>query len=251
MSAKPTFTAVMPVYNGEKHIIETLGSVLTQTYPPAQIIVVDDESLDNAGKIVRSYGGRVLLVHQKNGGQSAARNHGVSLATTDWIAFVDQDDVWLPNHLEEMAQAIQRRTDADLCYSGRRELVHDQGGGEPHLSEPVKLPGEDALASVMIDRCPFQPSSTAVRRSTLLRVGGWNSAFDSVEDWDLWLRLLGEGSRAVYTGKVTMHYRIHPGAATNQPVRVLEKSIHLVRERIAPLLPVSKRAAHCLSLIHI
>ena len=123
MSRATDFTVVMPVYNGEKYIAESLNSVLAQTYPPAQVIVVDDGSSDDTARIVEGYGSQVQLVRQANQGQSAARNRGVSLAKTEWISFSDQDDLWLSHHLEEQARAIEQQPDADLCYAANPALV--------------------------------------------------------------------------------------------------------------------------------
>src|SRR5436305_15308085 len=95
--------AIIPLYNGERYIAETMDSVLTQTVKPAEIIVVDDGSSDGGAAIVEKYADRgVQLLRKENGGQGSARNHGVAHSTADVICFLDQDDRWYPNHVQAL-----------------------------------------------------------------------------------------------------------------------------------------------------
>ena len=120
---EPRIAAVIPAYDRERTIARAIESILAQTWPAAEIIVVDDGSRDDTRRVVERFGERVRCVTQANAGASAARNRGVREAKQPWVAFLDSDDHWRPQHLERIARAI-RATDgraalyfADLLLS--------------------------------------------------------------------------------------------------------------------------------------
>jgi len=100
------FSAVIPTYNRATLVSRAISSALSQTYPPAEIIVVDDGSTDATKQVVCGIGGIVRYVWQENGGGATARNRGAREATSEWVAFLDSDDIWAPGHLEGLARAI-------------------------------------------------------------------------------------------------------------------------------------------------
>ena len=103
-----TITVVIPAYNSEKYIARAIDSVLTQTHKPDEIIVVDDGSTDNTSEIARKYEPSVKLIQQQNAGASVARNTGIEAATSEWIAFLDADDEWLPEKLKLQTEHLKR-----------------------------------------------------------------------------------------------------------------------------------------------
>ncbi len=105
------FSIVIPVHNKEKYIYKTLNSVLNQTYPHFELILVDDGSVDNSGNICDQYAladSRIKVIHQKNGGVSNARNTGIKAASNNLIAFIDADDFWKEDYLERMSDLIKK-----------------------------------------------------------------------------------------------------------------------------------------------
>src|SRR5215213_6400356 len=110
--------AIIPVYNGASQIQRSIESVLAQTRQVDEVIVIDDGSTDQTADVVRSYGDRVRLLQQKNAGVAAARNHGMREARSQWIAFLDHDDAWLPEKIEEQLGALEAKPEARVCYSG-------------------------------------------------------------------------------------------------------------------------------------
>ena len=104
-------SVVIPAYNAEKHIARAIESVLSQTRPADEVIVVDDGSIDGTADVIRSFGERVILIQQENAGASIARNAGIQAATGDWIAFLDGDDEWLPEKLKLQSDHLQRHPD--------------------------------------------------------------------------------------------------------------------------------------------
>lgn len=110
-------SAVIPAYNSEVTIGRAIDSVLKQTRPADEIIVIDDGSSDNTAEIIRSYGDKIRLIQQENAGVSVARNAGINIATGDWIAFLDADDEWLPEKLKLQIEHLQRNPDLKWTYS--------------------------------------------------------------------------------------------------------------------------------------
>lgn len=111
---KPTVSVVIPCYNGAKFLRETLDSVLAQTYPVLEVLVIDDGSTDDSAAIAESYGSPIRVIRQPNQGESVARNRGIDEAKGDWIAFLDADDLWNPNKIFKQIYAITPRCKA-IC----------------------------------------------------------------------------------------------------------------------------------------
>jgi len=121
-------SVIIPVFNGERFIGEAIQSVMDQTYPPLEIIVVDDGSSDKTADIVRYLSGArpILYRRQSNQGAAAARNAGVSLAQGEWIAFLDADDVWYPEKLAIQVEHFKTYPDVPFFYSDM-DIIDDEG----------------------------------------------------------------------------------------------------------------------------
>lgn len=116
-TASPRFSVVIPAYNAGATLTRTLDSVLAQTWPAHEIIVVDDGSSDNTEEVVAAYGDRVTYLRQKNAGPSTARNRGVEAASGEWIAFLDADDWYYPGRLQAHADMIAADPDLDFLVA--------------------------------------------------------------------------------------------------------------------------------------
>lgn len=230
----PRFAVVVPLHNGKSFIAETLESVLQQTYAPAEIICIDDGSTDGGSEVVKTFGQRIQLITRQNAGVSASRNFGVSLATSERIAFLDQDDLWERENLAFQAKALLAQPEADVCYTGRRLLTYRRDKNDFALGPPSSGPAPDQLAATLFERCPMTPSAVSIRRSTLLSRGGFRSRHDSLEDWDLWLRLLISGAKFTHCPEALMQYRVHPASASHNVIPIFEKSVRIVNEVVAP-----------------
>lgn len=114
----PLVSAIIPVYNGEAFVAEAISSVLEQTYPAVECLVIDDGSTDNTAAVIREFGDRVRYIHKPNGGVASARNLGAASARGRYIAFLDADDIWLPFKLERQMKLLVSRPDLGLTYSG-------------------------------------------------------------------------------------------------------------------------------------
>jgi glycosyltransferase involved in cell wall biosynthesis len=178
-------SAVITVYNGEAVLRRSIESVLRQTVPVAELIVVDDGSTDGTPDVARSYGDRVTYLRQDNRGVAAARNAGLSRAAAPWVAFLDDDDEWLPEKIERQHAALHRDPQAAASYTALWFHQLDGTAVREHL------PRSD-LPRVMRLRNPFPPSVMMARRDALLELGGFDERLRgaSCEDWDLNVRLL-------------------------------------------------------------
>ena len=237
-------SVVIAVYNGENFVAETLDSVLAQTCPATEVLVVDDGSTDRTAEIVRGYGDRVTLHSIQNGGVSAARNYGIQAAKNDYVALVDHDDLWTPDHLEGMGAELAAHPEADICYSGVRNLTYDEASGTFVLTELRKTPPASQMAETLMEYCAFTPSATVVRREMVLAVGGFDSRYKNGEDWDLWLRMVHAGAQFACSPKPTMLYRIHPGSHSHSVRRGIGCYREIVRKEIVPNLPWPRGIFH-------
>ena len=206
VATHPTVAVVIPVYNGERFIRRALDSILRQTHPAAEIVVVDDGSTDNTREIVAEYGSAVTLLQQQKAGPAKARNAGVRVTTAEFIAFLDADDWWEPAKLEKQLQAFAAHPDAVLNYTGLRMV--DEAAGT-HKDEPPVAPEVLEQRLRWMNR-NMPPSCVMVRRSAFDQVGGFNERQIGCEDWCLWFNLRVVGRFCICAEPLT-DYRVSSG----------------------------------------
>jgi len=196
-SAQPQITAVIPAFNRARTIGRAIESVLAQTYQPAEIIVIDDGSVDGTADVVAAHSDRVRYVFQTNAGASHARNRGVERAGTPWVAFLDSDDFWLAGHLEAMSEAIIATGGAASFYFADTRLPDPVGGGRLFEASGFAAPDlflllADGTDSVMRSLQPMMLQSSVFSRERYLEVGGLWPALRTRHDTHMFL-LLGIG----------------------------------------------------------
>lgn len=237
--ARASLAVVIPVYNGRKHLAETLQSCLDQRHPADEIIVVEDGSPEPSRDIVEQFAG-VRYVLQPNGGVSSARNNGASLTRADWICFLDQDDLLLPDHLEQISESIRLHEQASLFYAPRLVLSCFHGVWTTDYAA-VQPPTPEDLPHVLLRRCPFPPSGVCVRRSVFEQVGGFRSRYDLAEDWEFWFRLCSAGGGFFLCPRPTFCYRVHPESNSHRPMPIFKANLRVIRDEILPTLSFWKR----------
>jgi glycosyltransferase involved in cell wall biosynthesis len=221
-----TISVVIPSYNAGPLLGDALDSVLSQSHPAHDIIVVDDGSTDNTAAIVRHYGDAVRYIWQKNQGQAVARNTGIAAATGDWVALLDSDDVFLPDRLSRAAEMISAKPGLMVVYSAFDYYYAD--GSRRFFPA---FPACDLWPALRY-RSPILPSTATIRRSALLAVNGFRKV--SVEDWDLWFRLIRRYSAAVFQElpESLLLYRRWDGNATNHHVRYANGMLELMNHTL-------------------
>ncbi|SEA45066.1 Glycosyltransferase involved in cell wall bisynthesis [Desulfuromusa kysingii] len=200
------FSVIVPVYNGEKFIKETLESALDQVNVDFEIIVIDDGSTDNTRKIVRSFGEKVTLYEQKNSGVSVARNFGSSKANGEYLAFLDADDIWMPDKLKKQQDKLSNG--CDLVYTDRYNI--GEIGDLPQIhSDICEMPEGDIFEKLLCGNF-ITNSSVVVKKTIYEKFGGYDDKLYTCEDWALWLTISAYHNIGVCLEPL-VKYRFHAG----------------------------------------
>ena len=205
--AIPTFAVVICAYQGAHLIGDALRSALDQTHPAAEVIVVDDGSTDDLVGAVAPYRDRITLLRKPNGGIGSAKNAGAAHATADFLVFLDQDDAWLPERLEAIAELAVARPDLDLVTTDAWLERDGQVVGRWY----GHFVTEDQRRAILQKNFLF--SHVAVRRARFLAIGGSDESL-RIEDWDCWIRLFLTGSRAGCVFEPLARYRLRPDSVS-------------------------------------
>lgn len=226
----------MPVYQGREHLAAAIESVLAQTFEQFELLVVDDGSTDGSSEIVRTYAERdprVRYRRQENAGQGAARNAGIGVARGEAVAFLDQDDLWLP---EKLARQLPLLDDATVVYSDTYILRDGGASREERFSDHLDgWPTPATLRSLIVGNTI--PVLTALlSRRLVLAHGGFTSdrALKGVDDYDLWLRLAAAGVVFTYVPEPLAVYRVHKAAMSSDRVGMASARLALFEKLAAP-----------------
>lgn len=201
------FAVVIPTFNRAATIGQAIESVLRQTVPAKEIIIIDDGSTDDTVRLVTDMADpRVtLLVNNRNLGATASRNRGAKAATAEWIAFLDSDDYWHPEKLAAERALVAASGDGVAALASNHVLVIDDHVSEfPTQKELIAdLPGGLRTGN-FLGTC----SCMTVRRESFMAMGGFNEALKSCQDWDLWLRAANAGKVLIST-PAQVFYRLN------------------------------------------
>jgi glycosyltransferase involved in cell wall biosynthesis len=220
MSA-PLVSVVVVNYNYGRFLPQAIDSVLAQSYPEIELLVVDDGSTDDSLDVVRAYGPRVRLIRQANGGVSAARNHGIRQSRGALVAFLDADDVWTTEKIAKQVARFERKTvGMAACGLG---LIDASGRSLGVMPVEPGAPGLEDLALLRAPGVPGAGSSGVVRRSVLDEVGGFDEALSTSADWDLCRRIACRWEIEVVAEPLVL-YRQH-GSAMHRKVDVQERDM--------------------------
>lgn len=179
-------SVIIPVYNRAHLIGKAVASVLRQTFAPQEVIVVDDGSSDQLNLALSKFKDkRLKLVRQEHQGVSAARNSGIRLSSSSWVAFLDADDFWLPTKLEKQVKFHQQNQ--DILISQTNEVWLRDGRRVQPKKYHQKLEGDIFMPSLA--RCLISPSAVLIHKQVFNNVGLFDEQLPACEDYDLWLRI--------------------------------------------------------------
>jgi len=178
-------SVIIPTYNRASFLKEAVESVLSQTYKNIELIVVDDGSTDATRELLLQYGAELSVLHTGHGGPSAARNCGIAAARGDYIAFLDSDDVWLPDKLREQMLFFQDHPEARVCQT--EEIWIRNGVRVNPMNKHKKYSGW--IFEQCLPLCIVSPSTVMIERSVFTSAGLFDETFLACEDYDLWLRI--------------------------------------------------------------
>ena len=226
MNRTISICVVIPAHNAADTLARAIDSVLAQTRPASEIVVVDDAGTDDTAAVARSYRaqGVMLVSLHKRRGAAGARNAGIAAAGSNWIAFLDADDEWLPAKLERQAEAIDREPGASLVFCASEEFLPDGSclgdtfrGGQVHT-------GEGAWKALLETNFVATPTVMAPR-ALLLRLDGFDESLGVGEDQDMWIKLALAG-RLAYVPECLVRVHVRPKSLS--VYRAADQSRHML-----------------------
>ena len=224
MSDTPAVTVLMPVYNAERYVAQTVESILSQTFRDFEFLIINDGSTDGSLEILRDYAGRdgrIRLVSRPNTGYVAALNEGLELARADLIARIDADDLSHPRRLE--LQVARMRGEPELVALGSNAYAID-GHGRMLGDYDVPPTHEEIESNHLRGSSSIHHPAVMLRREAVKRVGGYRKELMPCEDFDLWLRL-GEVGRLANLPAKLLTKRLMPGSAVASNLAKQEKLV--------------------------
>ena len=209
----PRVSVIMPAFNQARYCRAAIGSVLGQTLRDLELIIIDDGSTDDTGAIIDATAARdqrICVVHRRHAGVSASINLGILLARAENLARQDADDLSVEHRLETQLAFLENHSNVAVVGADLLCIAED---GRPirRISYPA---GDADLHQELLRSCPIGHPATMLRRSMMMKVGGYRPIFDFAEDYDLWLRV-SEHADLANIPMILVHYRVH-GASTTQ-----------------------------------
>lgn len=214
----PLVSVIIPMFNSEKTIASTLESVINQTYRNLEIILVDDGSVDKSTLVVAPFGSQLRLIRQENMGVSHARNSGWKASKGSLIAFVDSDDTWLPNKLEEQVNLILENSSVGFVFCD--VYVNDENSGNVSIWRADKgaFTLEDFFRNPGVALIPVASGTLLIRKSILEAVGGFDESLSISADWDF-VRRLSRHSHSKCVHKPLMTYFIRDDSMSRSGIK--------------------------------
>ncbi|MEW9672153.1 glycosyltransferase [Ammoniphilus sp. 3BR4] len=183
-----TVSVIIPVYNHEKFIAETIDSVLAQSHRNTEIIVINDGSTDGTKEVLNGYKEKILVIEQTNAGPSVARNHGLHKATGKFVCFLDSDDKFYPSKLERQLQVFRRVPKVGLVHAGATVTKKNNQFWYRYIPKPFH--SHEQQIRELLRSNHIVCSTVMVRRELFSRAGYFNESYRRHQDYDMWLRLL-------------------------------------------------------------
>jgi len=225
-------SVVIPTYNNAHFLPEALDSVFAQTFGDVEIIVVNDGSTDNTREVVRAYGRTLIYVEQENSGPARARNKGVSFARGEYVAFLDADDVWMPDKLEQQMGVFSLNQNAALVYS--QVVEFDEVSRRESPPRPRQVYSGSLFDRLLIEGLIPLPS-VIIKKSVIREVGGFDEGLFTAEDTNLWIKVARKNEivgidkplvrRRLHSGNISARLDINVGTLEN-----LDRIVHLFPE---------------------
>jgi glycosyltransferase involved in cell wall biosynthesis len=181
----PAVSVIIPTHNRAGWVVQAVESVLKQSFDDWELIVVDDGSSDETWAVLKPFRDRIRYLYQSNRGVSSARNLGLKKAEGEWLAFLDSDDLWMPEKLERQMDFFSNHPEALICQTA--ELWLRNGRRVNPRKKHQKFSGDIFAPSLKL--CLVSPSAVMIHRDLFQKVGFFDESFPACEDYDLWLRI--------------------------------------------------------------
>ena len=228
----PKISVIMPAYNAEKYIKEAIDSILIQTFPDFEFIIIDDGSTDSTAEIVNGYSDSKIRFwpNARNMGVAATLNRGLDLACGEYIARMDADDISMRERFSKQVDYLDTHPNVAVCGTAIELFCNEAVIGTRFPStEPEKIK-EDLFFS-----CGIAHPSVMMRRTAILDLGGYDPAFNGMEDYELWCRV-ADKSKIATLSEILLRYRLHRSQVTQNPSpRYKEQMLNLKQRQITQL----------------
>lgn len=222
----PSISVIIPAYNQANYVSQAIQSVLSQTNPNFELVVVNDGSTDETSQIISKFQDpRIRIISQPNRGLAAARNTGLRESSAPLIALLDADDYFLPEKLAIQSEYLLKHSEIGMVGGGIQIVNH---AGEILKQVITKPDGLDLQGLLFAN--PFVPSSIMIRRQWFGRAGTFDENLKACEDWDMWLRIGYAGCIFAWVDYPVVAYRQHQGQMTREPER-MQKAIFTVLDK--------------------
>ena len=224
----PRVSIIIPTYNCARYIGRALDSVCAQTYKDYEILVVDDGSTDDTKDVVMQYGRKVAYLYQQNRGVSAARNHAISKASGELLAYLDADDMWYSEKLERQVAFLDAHQECGMIHSEisvineQDEILHVRFNEETKRSVP-----QGYCILELLKRSHIQTLTVVERRNCFDRVGGFDERLPIAQDYLHWIMIAAEGYGVGYLAEPLGKYRWRTGSLMGSPTRLLEDYVQI------------------------
>lgn len=249
---EPLVSIIVPSYNAEKFLDQSIPSAQKQTHSNVEIVIIDDASTDNTFQIAQRYAREdarvVVLRHEKNAGLAATRNTGIAGSRGEWVAFLDADDLFFPRKIELQLALWRGDQRANLLYTNY-QVWDGQNDIGLRYKKTSRMPEGDVSQRLWYEN-QFCPSTVMLRRETLQKVGGFNPALLAVEDWDLWLRIAEGGLWARGVWEPQLRYRVWAGNMSKNSDKMTRYLIATLESALARPQPPERQAHYRRSLKH-
>jgi glycosyltransferase involved in cell wall biosynthesis len=219
-------SVIIPTHNRAKLLCNTIESVLAQSYHPVEIIVVDDGSTDDTAEMIERYGDRVRYIKQPNQGVGVARKTGFYASSGDYISFLDDDDLLLPNKIERQVSILETRPEVDIVHCAYFAIDQD----DQRLEKCDNLPEGDVRKELLQD-CFLWSGGLLIRRSCLTQIGTEETLYWE-DDWVLWLRLALAKHRFAFIREPLGCYRVAVGSLLEKKLAEIERYVFRVLDHV-------------------
>jgi glycosyltransferase involved in cell wall biosynthesis len=250
-NATPKISVIIPSYKTANLIARCLDTVMAQTFQDFEAIVVNDGSPDTPEleKVLEPYMDRIVYIKQENKRCAGARNTAIRAARGEFLAFLDSDDTWYPEHLESQMKQFADDPSFDLVYCNSL-LVGDPEREAPFMTRcPSNGPAN--FETLVQEKCQIPISTVVVRKAAIVKAGGFDETIPRCDDYDMWVRAAFHGAKIGYIRSLTVHMYIgRPGSMSQEKAKMVEAYWNAL-ERFKQVLPlnaaqrevVDKRAA--------
>ena len=225
----------MPAYNSARFLGEAIESVLRQTYKNYEIIVVDDGSTDNTMAVLDPYRTSIKVLARPNGGPSAARNHGLSMASGEYVYFLDADDLVYPDGLSSLVSHLETHPETDLVAGewDTFDVTSNELSSRSGVTATRNTSQVDLCRNMLIETL-FPIHAALTRIGPVRACGGWDESLWCAEDRDLWLRLARQGSHFHFLSVPVARYRRHPNNSTLNFPRMEQHMLRFLEKWFGP-----------------